>query len=90
MCLRCTLRTSIACPLTWHRYNDDHVSQSVFVGFRILNTDKAPAGAKIAALGDVRALIWTTTPWTLPANRALCVNADLMYSGAFRTDLRVV
>lgn len=24
-------------------------------------------------------VIWTTTPWTLPANRAVCVNADLEY-----------
>jgi isoleucyl-tRNA synthetase len=23
---------------------------------------------------------WTTTPWTLPSNLALCVNANLMYA----------
>jgi isoleucyl-tRNA synthetase len=28
----------------------------------------------------VDALVWTTTPWTLPANRALCVGADLDYA----------
>lgn len=27
----------------------------------------------------VSAVIWTTTPWTLPANRAIAVNADLEY-----------
>jgi isoleucyl-tRNA synthetase len=28
----------------------------------------------------VFALIWTTTPWTLPANQAVCFNPDLSYS----------
>jgi isoleucyl-tRNA synthetase len=23
---------------------------------------------------------WTTTPWTLPSNLALCINANLMYA----------
>jgi len=30
---------------------------------------------------DNAALVaWTTTPWTLPSNLALCVNANLMYA----------
>lgn len=29
--------------------------------------------------GDVSIVIWTTTPWTLPANRAVCLRADLEY-----------
>ncbi|MEW9823731.1 MAG: isoleucine--tRNA ligase [Candidatus Symbiodolus clandestinus] len=29
--------------------------------------------------GQISAIIWTTTPWTLPANRALAVNADAGY-----------
>jgi isoleucyl-tRNA synthetase len=28
----------------------------------------------------VFALIWTTTPWTLPVNQAVCFNPDLSYS----------
>lgn len=28
-------------------------------------------------------IIWTTTPWTLPANEAICLNADLEY-GLFK------
>ncbi|MGH9736638.1 MAG: isoleucine--tRNA ligase [Candidatus Acidiferrales bacterium] len=31
------------------------------------------------ALRDVSALIWTTTPWTLPANRALAFHPDFEY-----------
>jgi isoleucyl-tRNA synthetase len=30
--------------------------------------------------GPVRAVIWTTTPWTIPANQALAVHPDLTYS----------
>lgn len=30
--------------------------------------------------GDLYALIWTTTPWTLPANQAVCFNPSLKYS----------
>ncbi|EIC9813117.1 isoleucine--tRNA ligase [Vibrio alginolyticus] len=29
--------------------------------------------------GDVSIVIWTTTPWTLPANRAVCLRDDLEY-----------
>src|SRR6195952_4683933 len=39
-------------------------------------------GAKAEALGltAVRALAWTTTPWTLPTNLALAVGPDIHYS----------
>ena len=30
--------------------------------------------------GKVSVVIWTTTPWTIPANRAVAVNAKLDYS----------
>lgn len=30
--------------------------------------------------GEVSVAIWTTTPWTLPANRAVCVHPELEYS----------
>ncbi len=35
--------------------------------------------------GDEKFVIWTTTPWTLPANTAICLNADLEY-GLFDTE----
>jgi isoleucyl-tRNA synthetase len=37
------------------------------------------AGTELAALDGVQALIWTTTPWTLPSNLAIAVNPDLDY-----------
>ena len=30
--------------------------------------------------GDISVVIWTTTPWTLPANRAVSLNADVEYT----------
>jgi isoleucyl-tRNA synthetase len=30
--------------------------------------------------GTVHALAWTTTPWTLPENQALCAGADIVYA----------
>ncbi|GAA3569850.1 isoleucine--tRNA ligase [Marinobacter xestospongiae] len=30
--------------------------------------------------GDVSVVIWTTTPWTIPANQAVALNADLDYA----------
>ena len=53
---------------------DDHTSPSIWVKFPL-------AGGEMAAkLGsDMSALIWTTTPWTLPANRALAFHPDFEY-----------
>ncbi|MFY9288878.1 MAG: isoleucine--tRNA ligase [Alphaproteobacteria bacterium] len=42
----------------------DHKSTTLWVGFPVVKTEnKALEGAKI--------VIWTTTPWTIPANRAI-------------------
>ncbi|OQR91430.1 isoleucyl-tRNA synthetase [Achlya hypogyna] len=59
-------------------YSDDHVSQSAYIRFRL----KTPAGALTshAANATISAVIWTTTPWTIPANRGLCFRKDLTYA----------
>ncbi|MGV9193162.1 isoleucine--tRNA ligase [Microbacterium sp. MC2] len=67
-------------PLSNHELRmDDDVYQmrqdsSVTVTFPLV-------GAKAEALGltAVRALAWTTTPWTLPTNLALAVGPDITY-----------
>jgi isoleucyl-tRNA synthetase len=46
----------------------DHVSQSIFVKFPVVNWP----GTSI--------VIWTTTPWTLPANLAVAYNSTFSYS----------
>ncbi|HXU21268.1 MAG TPA: isoleucine--tRNA ligase [Verrucomicrobiae bacterium] len=59
---------------------EDHTSPSIWVKFPIVPGPKTPA------LGnDVNALIWTTTPWTLPANRALAFHPDFEYTVAETT-----
>lgn len=45
----------------------DHVSQSVYVKFPVLGREKTFV------------VIWTTTPWTLPANLAVAYNKDFQY-----------
>ncbi|MEK9706488.1 MAG: class I tRNA ligase family protein, partial [Alphaproteobacteria bacterium] len=51
---------------------EDHVSHSIYVRFPLLTaSDPALEGAAI--------VIWTTTPWTIPGNRAIAVGADLDY-----------
>ena len=35
--------------------------------------------AKVGGIGDARVVIWTTTPWTIPANRAVSFNPDVAY-----------
>jgi len=54
---------------------EDHTSPSVWVKFEVVNNDKA-AGVR---MDDVSAVIWTTTPWTLPHNRALAFHPDFEY-----------
>jgi isoleucyl-tRNA synthetase len=55
---------------------EDHASPSIWVKFPALAAEKS----KQLGLGDdVSALIWTTTPWTLPANRALAFHPDFAY-----------
>lgn len=55
----------------------DEVSPSIYVKFELDEMPKAFADA--GATGKVNVLIWTTTPWTLPANRAVCLKPDADY-----------
>jgi len=53
---------------------EDHTSPSIWVKFPIVSAGKA------SDVGEgVSGLIWTTTPWTLPANRALAFHPDFEY-----------
>jgi len=55
----------------------DHRSPSVFVAFHI---DQASSALKsIVHDNPVSILVWTTTPWTLPANVAIAGHADFEY-----------
>ncbi len=73
-------------------YPDGHTSPSIYVAFPVLELP-AGLGARLTAIGltepeaattpgegELAVAIWTTTPWTLPANLAVSVNASLDYA----------
>jgi isoleucyl-tRNA synthetase len=55
---------------------EDHTSPSIWVTFKVVGGGKG-AASKIGA--DVSAVIWTTTPWTIPHNRGLAFHPDYEY-----------
>ncbi len=59
---------------------EDHESTAVDVAFAFVDPkafwERIGVGARE---GVVSALIWTTTPWTLPANQAVAVHPDIRY-----------
>ncbi|KAI7851172.1 tRNA synthetases class I-domain-containing protein [Circinella umbellata] len=58
-------------------YNEQHISRSVHVRFPLT---QSPTVLQDKQLGPIYAVIWTTTPWTLPANKAISVHPELTYS----------
>ena len=62
-------------------YPDGHTSPSVFVAFALEQPSEAlKAVIESNGEGPVAVAIWTTTPWTLPANLAVAVNGRLDYA----------
>ena len=61
-------------------YKDKH-SPAIDVAFEAVDRDAmlSACGADTATTGKVGLAIWTTTPWTLPANLAVSLHADLDY-----------
>jgi isoleucyl-tRNA synthetase len=57
---------------------EDHVSPSIYVAFPI-ESDLSDIDPKLAGKGW-SVVIWTTTPWTLPANLAVAFHPDYQYS----------
>jgi isoleucyl-tRNA synthetase len=55
----------------------DHTSPSVTVAFALEDDARQKLG--IPAGEEAAALIWTTTPWTLPANLATALHPDFEY-----------
>ncbi|OIJ09826.1 isoleucine--tRNA ligase [Anaerobacillus arseniciselenatis] len=51
----------------------DKRSPSIYVSFNVKD-------GKSVLAGDEKIVIWTTTPWTIPANLAICLHPELEYS----------
>ena len=62
-------------------YDEGHKSLAAFVRFPAHIAEGLKAKLKENGVqGDVNMVIWTTTPWTLPANKAIAVHRDMEYS----------
>jgi len=61
----CLLRTALAEAEL--EYIDNHRSESVYVRFPVVGQ------------ANLSLLVWTTTPWTLPANQAVAINSKIPY-----------
>lgn len=53
---------------------------SIYVLFKVTDPEALPAALGVPANSSVSLMIWTTTPWTLPANRAVAVAPEAEYS----------
>ncbi len=54
---------------------EDHTSHTIWVTFPVVSGNEALIGKRV--------VIWTTTPWTIPANRAISFSKDISY-GLFK------
>ncbi|MEW6542632.1 MAG: isoleucine--tRNA ligase [Nitrospirota bacterium] len=65
---------------------EDHTSPSIYVKFPLVNGPDILGSAAVWKLPfpkevkSVSVVIWTTTPWTLPANQAVCLHPEIDYA----------
>ena len=74
-CPRC--ETSLSSHEVALGYQENTPDPSVFVKFRLT---RPAEGLNVSGEMPTYLLAWTTTPWTLPGNTALAVDADASYS----------
>ena len=71
-------------PIYWSPYQETAIADSeivyfdkedktIYVAFNVKDT-------KGVLEGDEKFVIWTTTPWTMPANLAICLHPDFEYT----------
>lgn len=65
----CNCQTALAEAEIEHK---DEVSPAIFVGFSV--------ASDLGLAKPAEVVIWTTTPWTIPANLAICVHPDFIYA----------
>jgi isoleucyl-tRNA synthetase len=76
-----TLKTALAdAEVEYH----DHKSPSIYVKFEV--TDKATLQKLGSPSEKTSFVIWTTTPWTLPANTGICLHPEFDYA-VFATEV---
>ncbi|KAK5779717.1 hypothetical protein RI543_002838 [Arxiozyma heterogenica] len=68
-------------------YNENHVSKAIYVKFpltklstqTILKSIFDTPSQMLDKIKTIKCMIWTTTPWTLFSNRAICFNESFKY-----------
>lgn len=60
----------------------DKQSPAIDVAFKAVDSQAVAAkfGVTLPADKSIYAVIWTTTPWTLPANQAICAGSEIEYA----------
>lgn len=58
---------------------EDKKSDAIDVGFGVVDLSDLAQRLKIDVTAPTDIVIWTTTPWTLPANQAVALNAEIDY-----------
>jgi isoleucyl-tRNA synthetase len=61
-------------------YPEGHISQSIYAAFPMVSLSESVKPALGEFLPELGVAVWTTTPWTIPGNLAVAVNADLNYA----------
>ncbi|KAL1305248.1 hypothetical protein AAFC00_002163 [Neodothiora populina] len=68
-------------------YDENHKVVAAFIKFPLVKLPDVLSKRDGVHAASVSALIWTTTPWTLPANKAIAIRSDMEYALVeFRTD----
>lgn len=80
----CSCRTALAEAEIEY---EDHTSPSIYVKFPV-KTDLSDLFPDIDE--DMFVVIWTTTPWTLPANLGICLHPDFAYCAVKTKDQGVL
>lgn len=59
---------------------EEKESDSIFVAFSLQEDALQALGVKELGLNQAACVIWTTTPWTLPANSGIALNPEELYA----------
>ncbi|MDO4430214.1 MAG: isoleucine--tRNA ligase [Lonepinella koalarum] len=71
---------------------EDKTSPSIYVRFAAVDESAVEKAFNLTSKGQgkLSAVIWTTTPWTLPSNKAIAINPSLDYQLVQFGDERVI
>jgi isoleucyl-tRNA synthetase len=71
---------------------EDHTSPSIYVEFPLAPESAGELAARVPALAGrpISVLIWTTTPWTIPANLAIAFHPEFDYAAYDVGDVTVI